>query len=371
MLTALTGATIYTGRNIVQRKALLLENGIVKGLADAGSIPSEARIINHTGHCIAPGLLDLQIYGGGDHLFSDDPSFTALTQIADALEATGTTGFLLTLATNSITVFEKAIDTVRDHPLASVLGLHLEGPYINPVKRGAHIPEFIKRPDIKEVEALLKRANGVIKMMTIAPEMCDPAVIQLLLNNGVILSAGHSNATFAEAEAGFRQGIQTSTHLFNAMSPLHHRDTGLPGAVYQSKQAYASIIPDGIHVDYQALAISKKVMGERLFLITDAVAPSKGQYSHVFRGDRYTLTDGTLSGSAITLLQGVKNSVEHAGIAPDEALRMAATYPARLMGMPERGEISDGLPANLTIFNQQYEPRGIYLNGELKFAPVR
>lgn len=359
MLTALTGAVIYTGKNIEYGKALLIENGIVKGFTEAGSIPSEARIINHTGHSIAPGLLDLQIYGGGDHLFSDDPSSTALTHIADKLEADGTTGFLLTLATNSLAVFEKAIDTVRDNPRPSVLGLHLEGPYINPVKRGAHIPAFIKRPERKEVEALLKRARGVIKMMTLAPEMCDPEIIRLLLDNGVILSAGHSNATFAEAEAGFRQGIQTSTHLFNAMSAFHHRDTGLPGAVYQSGHAYASIIPDGVHVDYNAVSISKKVMGERLFLITDAVAPSKGPYAHVFKGDRYTLADGTLSGSAITMLQGVRNCVEHVGIAPDEALRMAATYPARLMGMPERGEIIEGQPARLTIFDHAYQPQGI------------
>ncbi|RPE13408.1 N-acetylglucosamine-6-phosphate deacetylase [Chitinophaga lutea] len=370
MLTALTGATIYTGQDIQQGKALLLENGIVKGLADAGSIPSEARIINHTGHSIAPGLLDLQIYGGGDHLFSDDPSFAALTHIADALEANGTTGFLLTLATNHLSVFEKAIDTVRDHPLASVLGLHLEGPYINPVKRGAHIPECIKRPTVPEVKALLDRAQGVIRMMTLAPEMCDPAVIELLLSHGVIISAGHSNATFAEAERGFQLGIQTSTHLYNAMSPLHHRDTGLPGAVYQSQHAYASIIPDGIHVDYNTLAISKKVMGERLFLITDAVAPSKGAYAHVFKDDRYTLADGTLSGSAITLLQGVRNCVEHVGIPLDEALRMASTYPSRLMGMPERGVITPGQPANLTIFTASFQPRGIYLNGKEKATPL-
>ncbi|AWO01343.1 N-acetylglucosamine-6-phosphate deacetylase [Chitinophaga alhagiae] len=366
MLTALTGAVIYTGKDIVREKALLIENGIVKGLAVPDSIPTKARIINHTGHSIAPGLLDLQIYGGGDHLFSDDPSFTALQQIAGSLEASGTTGFLLTLATNSLAVFEKAIDTVRDHPVPSVLGLHLEGPYLNPVKRGAHIPEHIRRPEIKEVEALMERAQGVIKMMTLAPEMCDPAVIDLLLRHGVIISAGHSNATFAEAAAGFRQGIQTATHLFNAMSAFHHRDTGLPGAVYQAEHAYASIIPDGIHVDYNTLAISKKVMGNRLFLITDAVAPSKGAYPHVFRGDRYTLTDGTLSGSAITLLQGVRNCMQHAGIPLDEALRMASTYPARLMGMPERGEITPGQPANLTIFDEAFQPRGIYIAGKEK-----
>ncbi|RPD37947.1 N-acetylglucosamine-6-phosphate deacetylase [Chitinophaga barathri] len=362
MLTALTHAVIYTGTEEIRGKALLLDNGIVKGWTDEGNIPSDFHIINQNGQYIAPGLLDLQIYGGGGQLFSDDPSSAALRNIADALVKSGTTGFLPTLATNEMAVFEKAIDTVRDNPHPAVPGLHLEGPYINPVKRGAHILSCIKMPELKEVEALLKRAQGVIKMITLAPEMTEPAVIDLLLANGVIISAGHSNATFTEAAAGFKRGIQTATHLFNAMSPFHHRDTGLPGAVYQG-DAYASIIPDGIHVDYEALSVSKKLMGERLFIITDAVETSTGAYPHIFKGDRYTLTDGTLSGSAIKLLEGVRNLETHAGIHRAEALRMASTYPARLIGHPERGLITPGHPAYLTMFDELFRPCGTYING--------
>jgi N-acetylglucosamine-6-phosphate deacetylase len=363
MLTALTQAVIFTGKEEIKGKALLLDNGIVKGWTEEENIPSDFHIIQQSGRYIAPGLLDLQIYGGGGQLFSDDPSSAALKNIADALVKTGITGFLPTLATNEMSVFEKAVDTVRHNPHPAVPGLHLEGPYINPVKRGAHILSCIKRPELDEVKALLERAQGAIKMMTIAPEMCSPEVIALLLANGVILSAGHSNATFSEAAEGFKRGIQTATHLFNAMSPFHHRDTGLPGAVYQS-QAFASIIPDGIHVDYQALSISKKVMGERLFLITDAVEPSTGAYTHVFKGDRYTLPDGTLSGSAIRLLQGVENCVKYAGISLAEALRMASTYPARVIGHPERGLITPDQPAYLTIFDGQFQSCGVYIKGE-------
>lgn len=368
MLTALTRAVIYTGKEELTGKALLLENGIVKGWTDEQDIPSDFHIINQNGRRIAPGLLDLQIYGGGGLLFSDDPSSAALKTISDALRKSGTTGFLLTLATNEMSVFEKAIDTVRDHPHPALLGLHLEGPYLNPVKRGAHIAACIKKPELKEVKALLDRAQGAIKMMTLAPEMCDPAVIDLLLANNVIVSAGHSNATFAEATAGFTRGIQTSTHLFNAMSPFHHRDTGLPGAVYQSPKAYASIIPDGIHVSYEALSVSKKLMGERLFIITDAVETSNGAYTHVFTGDRYTLPDGTLSGSALTMLKGVANCEKYAGISLPEALRMASTYPARLIGHPERGLIAPGQPAYLTIFDDQFKPCGTYIKGEFSEA---
>ncbi|GEP94954.1 N-acetylglucosamine-6-phosphate deacetylase [Chitinophaga cymbidii] len=363
MLIALVNAVFFTGKAEITGKALLIEDGIIKGWTPAVSIPEEARIIDQQGCNISPGLLDLQIYGGGGLLFADDPSAVALNTIADGLVRTGTTGFLITLATNSLEVFEKAIDVVRDNPHPAVLGLHLEGPYINPVKRGAHITQYIKKPERKEVEVLLQRAKGVIKMMTVAPEMCDPEIIRLLLDHGVVVSAGHSNATFEEAAKGFALGIQTSTHLFNAMSPLHHRDTGLPGAVYQSATACASIIPDGIHVDFEALDISKKMMGERLFLITDAVEASNGAYTHIKQKDRYTLPDGTLSGSAITLLQGIRNCVEKVGIPLPEALRMASTYPARLMGMPQREGITPGQKANLTVFDREFRPVMVYVEG--------
>src|SRR5690606_29430246 len=203
--------------------------------------------------------------------------------------------------------------------------LHLEGPYLNPEKRGAHPANLIRKPEKAEIRSLLLRAGTSLRMMTIAPEQFDDELIDLLLRRGIILSAGHSNATFDEAMHGFRKGIQAVTHLFNAMSPFHHRNPGLPGATFQSDTAKASIIADGIHVDYQTLAISKRLLGDRLFLITDAVvAVDTGTYTHVFAGDRYTLPDGTLSGSALTMMQAVANCVLHAGIPLAEALRMAS-----------------------------------------------
>ncbi|MGN6532034.1 MAG: amidohydrolase family protein, partial [Ginsengibacter sp.] len=159
-------------------------------------------------------------------------------------------------------------------------------------------------------------------------------------------------------------GVTTTTHLFNAMSPVHHRDTGLPGAVFLSKTAYASIIADGIHVDFNTLKISKRLLGDRLFLITDAVAPvSEGPYMHVEKEDRFTLPDGTLSGSKLTLLKAVRNCVEHAEIPLDEALRMASTYPAQVMGLSDRGKIEAGSKANLSIFSEDFQPVYSILDG--------
>lgn len=370
MQTVFVNASIYTGKEKITGKALLIENDKIKEIIKEELIPKTAIKIDCKNGIIAPGLIDLQIYGGGGYLFSDNPSAAALEAMADSLVKTGTTGFYITLATNSMEIFHKAIKVVKENPHPAVMGLHLEGPYINPIKRGAHLIQYIKRPERKEVEELLKAANGVIKMMTLAPEMCDPEIIKLLKKNGVVVSAGHSNATFEEATLGFRNGITTSTHLFNAMSPFHHRNTGLPGATYLTENIFASIIADGIHVDFNALSISKKIMKERLFLITDAVEESKeGAYAHVKQKDRFTLPDGTLSGSRLTLLQAVKNCVERVGIPLDEALRMASAYPAQLINATDVGRIEEGCKANLVVFSTNFEIKYSVLHGVIFKVP--
>ena len=357
MIHAFFNATIYTGKEKISDKVLITDGNVIKGLVGNDSIPGGAIKIDCQKGIIAPGLIDLQIYGGGGHLFSNEPTKTALKSMIESLLSNGTTGFLLTLATNSIDVFKEAIKIVRQNPHPALLGLHFEGPYLNPIKRGAHIIEYIKRPERVEVESLLEEGAGVLKMVTLAPEMCSPEIIKLFTDNGVIVSAGHSNATFEEAVQGFENGITTTTHLFNAMSPMHHRDTGLPGAAFISETAYASIIADGIHVDYKTLILSKKLMQERLFLITDAVEEVKeGAYVHVKQKDRFTLPDGTLSGSRLTLLGAVKNCVHHAGIPLDESLRMGSTYPAQVIKRPDLGLIEPGAKANLTIFSNDFVP---------------
>ncbi|QJB31795.1 N-acetylglucosamine-6-phosphate deacetylase [Chitinophaga oryzae] len=364
MLTALTNGTIYTGAQVIRNKTLLTEQGKIAALVNPAEVPAHAAVTDCTGSIIAPGLLDLQIYGGGGYLFAAKRSPEALNAMAQALVKSGTTGFLLTLATDSMEVFHECIRIVRDHPHPAVLGMHLEGPYINPAKKGAHPVQHIKRPARDEVEGLLAAAGGVVKMITVAPEMCDPAILRWLDAQGIVLSAGHSNATFAEAMDGFQNGVRAVTHLFNAMSSLHHRDTGLPGATFRDGSVYASIIADNIHVDDNALIISKKVMGHRLFLITDAVeANDTWPAHHVAQEDRFTLPDGTLSGSRLTLLRAVQRCVEHAGIPLEEALRMATVYPATLMGLKDRGRIEPGCRADLVVFDPQYKVQKVFVAG--------
>jgi len=366
MLTAFINATVFTGKEKITGEALVIENDKIKGFVNVESIPENAKKIDADNCIIAPGFIDLQISGGGGYLFSNKPSASALKSIADSLLASGTTSFFLMLPTNSLGIFYEAIKIVKENPHRALLGLHFEGPYINPAKRGAHLIQYIRRPRIKEVEELLKEADGVFKMMTLAPEMCDPEIIKLLKDNGVVISAGHSNATFNEALKGFENGITTATHLFNAMSPLHHRDIGLPGAVFLSKNIFASIIADGIHVDFNALSISKKIMNERLFLITDAVEEDNGgAYIHVKQKDRFTLPDGTLSGSRLTLLQAVRNCVEQVGIPLEEALRMASTYPAQLINAKDIGKIEPGFKANLIVFTFDYRVKYTVIEGDI------
>ncbi|HNX66838.1 MAG TPA: N-acetylglucosamine-6-phosphate deacetylase [Bacteroidales bacterium] len=364
MITAFINATIFTGEEFLTGKVLLTEGDRIRKIADQQSITIDANIIDCNGGIIAPGFIDLQIAGGGGFLFSDSPTPEALLAITESIVRSGTTGFLIAIPTNSEYVYHKAIEVIKENPHPAVLGLHLEGPFINPSKAGAHSKHHIAIPGIRDITDLLSGASGVVKMMTVAPESCTPEVIKVLKDYGVTVAAGHSNASFAEATRGFRNGITTVTHLFNAMSPLHHRDPGLPGAAFMSKDVYSSIIADGIHVSYDMIALSKSIMHERLYLVSDAVEESShGPYLHVRQKDRFTLPDGTLSGSSLSMIQAVRNCVQHVNIPLEESLRMASLYPARVIKCQDRGLIKEGYRADLTIFSRDFVLTDVIING--------
>jgi len=359
-MKAYINARIFTGETFLTDHALITENGTIVDVVPRKMIPVNAAIVDLPNKILAPAFIDIQIYGGNGKLFSNELSVEAIQATYNYCLSGGAAHFFITLATNSMEVFYKGIDAIRDYwkrEGKGMPGLHLEGPYLNPVKRGAHIEKYIKKPTISEVKELLQYGSGVIKIMTVAPEQCDEDVIKLLQHEGVIISAGHSNATYDEGISAFAKGIKTATHLFNAMSGLQHRAPGLVGAIYDDGRVRSSIVPDGIHVDFAALRISKKIMKDRLFIITDAVTETgTGAYPHVFKGDRYTMPDETLSGSALTMMKGVKNLVTGAGIELGEALRMASLYPAQVVGMDDKlGRIEKGYAADLVVFDQAFE----------------
>ena len=363
---ALTNGIIYTNNVVLHNKALLIEGEYIHAIVDIDLLPLEFEIIDVKGKNICPGLIDLQIYGSGNHLFSAELIVDSIHQIENLLLRQGCTSFYLTLATNSIDLFKKAIKVYQTAEPKVSLGLHLEGPFLNPSKRGAHPAELIKEATLPILEDLLANHNGAVQMMTVAPELMQDECMAYLQAEDILLSAGHSNATFEEAKLSFDKGIKTVTHLWNAMSSLHHRNVGLPGATYTHSSVNASIIVDGIHVDYEAVKISKEIMKERLFLITDAVAKcEKDIYHHILNGDHYVLPDGTLSGSALTMLKAVQNCVQNVNIPLDEALRMATLYPANLIDRQDLGRLDEGAVANVLVFDVDFNVDAVYFKGKL------
>jgi N-acetylglucosamine-6-phosphate deacetylase len=358
-MIAYTNGLIYTGHSVETNKAILVKDKKVVDIVSDEAIPEICIIKKLNGKKIAPAFIDLQLYGAYNTLFSDTLSQQALQNTYNYCLQGGASHFLITIATNSMDVFLKGINVVNTYWKnggKGLLGLHLEGPYINAEKRGAHLQQYIKKPTEAEINRLLELANGCVKMITLAPECCDNAVVELLQKNGVVVSAGHSNATYEQAMNAFDKNISMATHLFNAMSSLHHRSPGMVGAILNHAMVKASIVCDGIHVNYAAVAIAKKLMQQRLFYITDAVAATtSGGYAHVFKGDHYSLPDGTLSGSVLTMMKCVENGVKHVGIELEESLLMASLCPAQVIGEGGRlGKIQKGYDACFIVFDDDY-----------------
>ena len=357
MKQALTNATIYTGKEILSGSAILINDGVIVGFVYDSDIPDDYELRDLQGANIAPAFIDLQIYGGNGYLFSADPSIEAIEATYKYCLEGGASKFLITAATNSAAVFSKSISVVKQYLSQGgkgMPGLHLEGPWINPEKRGAHILEYIHKPTLDEAKKLIDEADGVVKIITLAPEMVDDEIVDYIQSNGIIVSAGHTNATFGQAMKGLEK-INIATHLFNAMSQFQSREPGMVGAIYDHPSVCCSLVADGIHVDFNAIRISKKILGKRIWLITDAVSEtSTGPYQHVFKNDRYTLPNGTLSGSALRMMKAVKNCVEHVGINIEEALRMGSLYPAKVLGIDHKtGLIERNYEASFVVFDNE------------------
>lgn len=351
-----TASRIFTGDNWLEQHAVITTDGFITDVVPLGFLSSSQQVKQFDNGLLVPSFIDLQIYGAYGKLLSVYPERDALLKLKEYCEKGGAAYCLPTAATNTKEVFFRCIDAVKEYWKNNgnaILGLHLEGPWINPVKRGAHIESLIHSPTLAEVKELLEYGKGVIKIITLAPEVCSKEVIDLILSYNIVISAGHSNATYKEAMKGFDNGINATTHLYNAMSPLQHREPGLVGAAMDHATAMASIIPDGHHVDFSAIRIAKQAMKERLFVITDAVTEtSQGDYQHYLAGDKYEAAN-ILSGSALTMDKALQNLVHHVGIEMGEALRMCSLYPAKVIGLQnELGKIAKGYKASMTLLDQ-------------------
>ncbi|MFB4413595.1 MULTISPECIES: N-acetylglucosamine-6-phosphate deacetylase [Pantoea] len=375
---ALVNGRIYSGHEVLDNHAVVVADGLIARVCPRESLPANIEQRDMAGAMIAPGFIDLQLNGCGGVQFNDSLdalSIETLETMQRANEKSGCTSFLPTLITSSDALMTRAIETMRAYLQKhqhQALGLHLEGPWLSKAKKGTHDPALIRLPDAAMVQYLCDNAD-VITKVTLAPENAGSEVIRQLTDAGIIVSAGHSNATYEEAKAGFSAGVRFATHLYNAMPTFAGREPGLIGALFDSPDVYCGIIADGLHVHYANVRNAKRIKGDKLVLVTDATAPAGADISEfIFAGKTIYYRDGlcvdengTLSGSALTMIEAVQNSVEHVGIALDEALRMASLYPARAMGVERQlGSIEAGKIANLTVFTRDFKIIKTFVNGD-------
>lgn len=351
---------IFTGKEWLTDHAVIVADGKITDIVAYDKLNEKPSVKYDM---IAPAFIDVQIYGAQDKLLSVYPDTDSLHKLYDYCSKGGASHFQPTVATNTREVFYKSIDAVKAYWKEGgkgCLGLHIEGPWIHPLKKGAHLETFIHSPSVEEAKELLEYGKGVITMITLAPEVCSTEVVELIRSFGVIVSAGHSNATYEEATRAFDSGIHAATHLYNAMSPLQHRAPGMVGAIFDHAIVMTSLVPDGFHVDFSAIRIAKKILKERLYVITDAVTETNaGPYHHHLTADRYE-TAGILSGSALTMAKSLRNLVNHVGIEIDEALRMVSLYPAQVMKKEgSMGRIARGYDANLVMLDKTLEVKNI------------
>ncbi|WP_017799246.1 N-acetylglucosamine-6-phosphate deacetylase [Winslowiella toletana] len=375
---ALTHGRIFTGHEILDDHAVVIADGLIERVCPLAELPAGVATRDVAGAMIAPGFIDVQLNGCGGVQFNDDISAISvdtLNIMQSANQKSGCTSFLPTLITSSDELMKRAVEVMRAYLAQNAhqaLGLHLEGPWLNVAKKGTHNPNLIRKPNPELVNFLCENAD-VITKVTLAPEMAGVEVIRQLRDAGIIVSAGHSHATYQEAKSGISAGIGFATHLYNAMPTITGREPGLIGALFDSPEVYCGIIADGLHVHYANVRNAKRIKGDKLVLVTDATAPAGAAIDQfIFAGKTIYYRNGlcvddkgTLSGSALTMIEAVANCVEHAGIALDETLRMATLYPARAMGVDKQlGSVEAGKVANLTVFTRDYKIIQTIVNGD-------
>ena len=372
---ALINGEIYTGEGIVKNKAIIIDGNRVEALVD--EIPKDIKVIDLQGKIVAPAFIDLQLNGCGGVLFNDEISLDTLRVMNETNIKTGTTSYLPTLITTTDENIEKALKLVEENENLEeigVLGLHIEGPYISIPKKGIHNPAYIRVMSDEIIHKIAKFGSKVTKIMTIAPENAKVEHLKELKDSGINLSIGHTNATYEEALEKVEY-FKMATHLFNAMSSFTSREPGVIGAIFENKSLYTGIIVDGVHSHYGSVKIAKDILKEKLFLVTDAVAPvGTNMESFMFEGNKVLYKDGkcispdgTLGGSALTMIEGVQNLVKHVRVSLEEALFMASTYPAKAIRVDDKyGYIKEGYIADLVVLDKELNISNMIVKGEYK-----
>lgn len=378
-LLAISGVRIFDSRDWHDDAALLIEFGYVAGIVHSRDIPANAQRVVLDGGMLVPGFIDLQVNGGGGVLFNNDPSPEAIQTICSAHAQFGTTALLPTLITDTAEVNETAIaagQAAADARIPGFLGLHLEGPHLSLARKGTHDPALIRPMDDADLARLTAAAGALPSLIcTVAAETVLPEQIAALAQAGAVVSLGHSDASYAEAMRAFDAGATMATHLFNAMSQMGNREPGLVGAVLDRPEIYAGLIADGIHVHQGAMGIAMRAKRGpgRLFLVTDAMSQTGTDLQTLTLNGRtitradgaLRLTDGTLAGADLDMIDAVNFMIDTIGIEIDEVLRMSSLYPAIAMGLAEtHGTLLRGAVGSFVHLSEQRAVVSTWINGE-------
>jgi N-acetylglucosamine-6-phosphate deacetylase len=345
LIKAYTGALIHDGERLHSGHALLMSKAEGCRIVPDVDLPEDCEVEALDGGLIAPGFVDLQVNGGGGVLLNDDPSVDTLRIMAAAHARLGTAAFLPTLITDTPDRTRAAIDAVAlalDDRVQGIVGLHLEGPHLSVARKGAHDGALIRAMTDVDLALLVEAAERLPNvMLTVAPESVTLDQMRRLTDAGVILSLGHTDADRATCHAAFDAGVRCVTHLFNAMSQLGSREPGLVGATLEREEVHAGLIADAVHVHPASIriALNAKPRSDRVFLVTDAMAPAGSDIDRftlsgrdVFRGDgRLTLSDGTLAGADLDMATALNVMVEQVGDTTKNAVARATATPAALL----------------------------------------
>ena len=370
-------ATLVTPQTVLENRSVLIDNGRIHTIAPTSELtpPPEAEIIDATGAFLVPGFIDLQCNGGFGLGFTHNPR--TIWEVAAQLPQYGVTSFLPTIITSPLATMALAQQVMGQRPSAFTgsepLGLHLEGPFLNLAKKGAHNPIHLQPPPAPET--LDWSPETAVSLVTLAPEL--PGALELaatLAQRGVIVGAGHSMANHDEGVRGIEAGIRYATHLFNAMPSLHHRQPGLLTAILTDERVTIGLITDGVHIHPALVKLIWQAVGQRLNIVTDAMAAMgmpPGQYQIgdqivYVSEDEAKLADGTLAGCIVPLDAALRNLMAFTGCSLAEALPTVTTIPARLLGLSEcKGQIAPGFDADLVLLTAAYKIKTTIINGKI------
>lgn len=373
---ALKGARLFDGERFHDDKAVVIADDRIEKTVPAAALDRGLAVTDLKGGVLAPGFIDAQVNGGGGALLNENPSVAVVRRMAEAFRVFGTTSMLPTVITDDPQITRQAAEAVaaaRREGVPGIIGIHIEGPFLDPRRAGAHPPQHI-RPITPEDIAWLKGLDCGIVLLTVAPSHVAPETIRTLTEAGIIVSLGHSEATAKEAQTALAAGARGFTHLFNAMSQLQNREPGMVGAALTDPESYCGIIADGHHVHPLALEITLKTKPKgRLFLVTDAMPPAAGGPPRfelqgrevIARNGRLELDAGTLAGSILTMDEAVRFCVTVLGLELGETLRMASLYPAQFLKIDrEWGRASEGFRANLVHLTDALAVTRTWTDGE-------